>query len=83
MPKLWETYIETGIFSGKKKSNSIELTQDGTKHLNKLTNTKGIKVVVKCLPTRKTKTKQAQMVLSQILSIFQEKKGMTEDEMVR
>ena len=57
--KLWETYTETGIFSGKQKSNSVELTQDGTKHLNKLANTKGVKVVVKCL-SHKKKTRQKQ-----------------------
>ena len=45
MPETLENLDRNGYIL-RKESNSIELTQDGIKHLNKPTTTKGIKVVV-------------------------------------
>lgn len=46
MPETLENLDRNGYIL-RKISNSIERTQDGIKHLNKPTTTKGIKVVVK------------------------------------
>ena len=62
MPTTLENLDRTGHIL-RRSSDSLELTEDGIKCLHELATTRGIRVVVKDLPTR---THQAPVALSQI-----------------